>query len=211
MAPYPINVQRLAVAKSVARSSSLPLGTAVNFALLLTGARRLVQFDLKWATDDERTAARRTLEEHANLVSSSSDTAGNVAVFLKEDRAAVLQEIEAAGGMRSVGYARLLDPDFYCCEHDLLCGERNVYSQQCLTHVVVNVIRSHAHVGPLYSQMLTADELAHNLGRLHQHYERVRRMVAAIDPELQTMLTIYSKPGDWEASPSYAVDTLKDS
>ena len=191
-------------------TSPVPLDCSVNFALLLSRGRRVVQFDLKWVTDSERAAAKALLEAHADTVAWQVDKAGNLAVFRKEDEAAVRGDIEAAGGMRSIGYARLLDPDFYCCGHDLLGGEDDVYKQMQLTQVVINVIESPTRIGPLLSQMLTADELASNLGRLYEHYLAVGRMVAAVNPALQTTFTVCSKPGDWDATPTYAVATLKD-
>lgn len=189
---------------------SLPIDCAVNFALLLTRARRVVQFDLKWVTESERAAANRLMEMHADLIAWQADAAGNLAVFRKEDESALRSEIEASGGMRSLGYARLLDPDFYCCAHDLLGGKDHVYKQEQLSQVIVNVIQNRTRIGPILAQMLTADELAINLGRLYMRYRAVSRMVAAVDPALQTTFTVYSKPGEWDASPTYAIATLKD-
>lgn len=192
-------------------SSKVPLDCLVNFALLTAGARRLIQFDMKWITDEERDAANKLVkEEYADLVSWRADKAGNLAIFLKENEEAVSKEIEETGGMRSIGYAKLLDPVFYCCGHDLTGGDQHVYKNEDLTQVSVSVIQSHTRTGVMMAQMLTAEEVSKNLGRLHCHYLCMRQHVAAIDPSLQLTFSIYSKPGDWDSSPTYAPATLKD-
>ena len=63
---------------------------------------------------------------------------------------------------------------------------------------------------PHETTSVIAIQRAEHLGRLHTHYLTISQMVTAIDPQLQLTFTVYSKPGDWDTTPTYAVAALKD-
>ena len=159
----------------------LPVETIVNLALLLLKARRVIQFDMNFYDPDTRRCIQALVDhetcglgsKHDSLVQSITAGPGNVVLYLKADSSVIEEAIEAAGGVGSAGYARLLDPTFYNSRYDV----KSIYSHFNLSMVSINVVKgkrgcTDCRSGALLVQMLAPDEVDELLPAMYGRFVR---------------------------------------
>jgi len=190
----------------------LPIEVVTNLALLLLKARRVIQFDMGFY-DAHTQGCIHTLVDRescglgsneASPIHSMAASASNVVLYLKEDQAVIEQAIEAAGGVGSAGYARLLDPTFYVSKSDV----KSVYSNHNLSMVSINVVKgkcgcSDCRSGALLVQMLAPDEVDEMLPAMYSRFVYFKQLIIQLDADAQAAFKVYTKRGDWDAQPDH--------
>ena len=180
----------------------LPIECLVNVVLLLLEERDLVQLDTTYYDDPAtRDAVARLVDALDAVV--RTDASGNYVVYLHKHAARIEAALCAhdgtvAGGFQTTRFARMLD-DFYVGHGDLPC----VLAQPQPVRVSIDVLTAapHPRAGPLLVQMCHPATVEASVCRMYRRFAHVSRAVARVDPTLQTALTLYTKPGAWQASP----------
>lgn len=185
----------------------VPIECAVNAALLYNGERDVVQFDVTYYDSPEE---RLAVESLAHALREDGcvdryDASGNIVLYLKRNaahvEASLLQQTDdgtVEGGFRTTAFARLLDPHFYCCTHDLT----EVFAHTSIVRASIDVVHA-GRSGALVVQMLHPTTARENVGRMHARFETLTRCLERLDPSLHTTFTLYTKPGGWKTPPEY--------
>lgn len=186
----------------------VPVECAVNAALLYMGERRIIQFDMTYYSPTVQPFVERFVRELSHECVHRKDVSGNIVLYLRNYAHSIenrLRESDGTieGGLRSTEFARLLDSRFYCCTSNLT----QVFAHDNLVRVSIDVIYK-GRSGALMVQMLSSATLGKHMARLHSRFQALSKRLQALDPDLQTALTIYRKPGNWKTGPEYVARDL---
>lgn len=192
----------------------LPIECLINVVLLHRNVRKVVQLDITYY-DEMATQRRiddfvRALQAHPEGVVVRHDHSGNIVLYLARNARALERTLlsistdgTVEGGFQTSAFSELLDGQFYTCARTI----RSVLARPNATRVSIDVIHGPNKVGALLVQMcdtLTASDLA----RIHRRFRAIGRVLEAVDPTLQTALTVYTKPGLWKESAEYVTRQL---
>lgn len=185
----------------------VPVECAVNAALLYMEERRIIQFDITYYSPTVQPCVERFVRELHECV-HRKDVSGNIILYLRKHALDIESRLRRSdgtieGGLRSTEFARLLDSCFYCCTKNLT----QVFAHENLVRVSIDVIYK-GRSGALMVQMLCSATLGRHVTRLHSRFDSLSKRLQALDPDLQTALTIYRKPGNWKTGPEYVARDL---
>lgn len=183
----------------------LPLECLVNAVLLYSGDRVVVQFDLTYYADP---IVRKTIAEFASQLRDvvvRHVRSENIIVYTSSS-AALVEGVLKRNGSGSIEFARMLDEQFYVCESVV----EQVLERPAPVRVGMFVVAGHSKVGAILVQMCSRAELSLHTERLYRRFLSISHALETIDPELQTELSFYTKPGMWKASPEYVPCGLRE-
>ena len=187
----------------------LPIECLVNTALLYAKERSIVQFDMTYYDDP---VVRATVADFASQLTNvvvRRDAVGNIVVYLTSmaaDIEARLRQCDGTveGGFRSTAFALLLDGQFYVCTDDV----HQVLKHPSPVRAGIHVIADSKKMGAILVQMCSRDGLKPHVSQLYARFLSISRTLETLDPQLQTELTFYTKPGMWKESPEYVTREL---
>ena len=181
----------------------------MNTALLYANQRPIVQFDMTYYHDP---VVRTTVADFASQLTNvvvRRDAVGNIVVYLTSmaaDIEARLRQCDGTveGGFRSTAFALLLDGQFYVCTDDV----HQVLKHPSPVRAGIHVIADSKKMGAILVQMCSRDGLKPHVSQLYARFLSISRTLETLDPQLQTELTFYTKPGMWKESPEYVTREL---
>lgn len=182
----------------------LPIECLVNTALLYAKERSIVQFDMTYYDDP---VVRTTVTDFASQlrdVVMRRDASGNIVVYLTSMAPHIEERLGQCdgtmeGGFRSTAFAHLLDEQFYVCTDDV----QTVLKHPGPVRAGIHIIANSKKMGAILVQMCSRDGLTPHVSQLYSRYLSISRTLETLDPQLQTELTFYTKPGMWKESPEY--------
>jgi hypothetical protein len=187
----------------------LPVECLVNTALLYAKQRPIVQFDMTYYDDPAVRTAVADFATRLTDVVVRRDHSGNIVVYLTS----MAPHIEARlkqrdgtveGGFRSTAFAHLLDGQFYVCA-DVV---QAVLRRPGPVRTGIHVIADSKKMGAILVQMCNRRDLRPRVTQLYTRFLSISRALEKLDPQLQTELTFYTKPGMWNESPEYVTREL---
>ena len=194
------------------RNPNLPIECLLNTALLYAGQRNVVQFDTTYYDDPTVRATIKEFVDSLTGVVVRLDASGNIILYLTSAAMSIeetLKERDGSieGGFQSTTFARMLDEQFYMCEEVV----NKVLERTAPVRVGIFVISGGGtRMGAILVQMCSREELALHTKRLYERFLSISIALEAIDPELQTELCFYTKPGMWKESPEYVPCGLRE-
>lgn len=182
----------------------LPIECLVNTALLYAKERSIVQFDMTYYDDPVVRATVTDFASQLRDVVMRRDAAGNIVVYLTSMAPHIEERLRQCdgtveGGFRSTAFAHLLDGQFYVCTDDV----HQVLKHPGPVRAGIHIIANSKKMGAILVQMCSRDGLTPHVSQLYSRYLSISRTLETLDPELQTELTFYTKPGMWKESPEY--------
>lgn len=181
-----------------------PIECVVNVALLYLGERRIVQLDVTYYDEpSDRERIERLVSGVTRECIERRDSSGNIILYLRCNAAAIEDAIEKSGGFLGKRFASLLDASFYVCSANLSTS----FERKRLRRVSIDVIHN-GRSGALMVQMLYPAIARKHMNRMYARFEQLSKRVEALDPNLHTALTVYTKPGMWRAGPEYVARDL---
>lgn len=186
------------------RNKHLPLECLVNAALLYAKQRAVVQFDITYY---DKASTRRTVAEFASQLPDvvlRRDSSKNIVVYLTSMAPRIEAKLKqhdgtVEGGFQSTSFALMLDKQFYVCTDTV----KAVLKRPGPVRASIDVIADCEKIGAILVQMCSRKGVEPYVAQLYARFLSISRVLERIDPELQTKLTFYTKPGMWKESPEY--------
>tara|TARA_B110001450_G_scaffold241572_1_gene251158 strand:+ start:737 stop:1297 length:561 start_codon:yes stop_codon:yes gene_type:complete len=181
----------------------------VNAALLYARQRPVVQFDVTYY---DKPIVRKTVTEFASQLTDvvvRHDSSNNIVVYLTSAAPRIEARLKqrdgtVEGGFQSTTFALMLDGQFYVCT-DVVGA---VLQRPGPVRVGIHVIAGRKKTGAILVQMCGRHALRPHVSQLYARLLSISRALEKLDPQLQTELTFYTKPGMWKESPEYVPHEL---